>query len=217
MATITHNGVSVEWTGTWFSTVKSGSFPVDRDNISARELAELADRGLTHVYGSEAAAKPAALFKAGKINEAEKVAMVAAAKIAYRDAMYADTWGLGTRAPRAGVDRLSQTFWNDAAKRVRELMNDKDSAFVKATRVVEGVSTVVRDMWIDPADGTELDINEAVERYLENDSPDESDATRTKGDVRREVHTANAQRTIAEQDSKAKSRAETRRITGTRI
>lgn len=203
MASITVNGQSLEWTGMW--THRKSGFTVDRNLISARQILELADRGLTHVYGSEAAAKFNGMLKAGKATMAERDTIVGAERVTYRDAMYADNWATGTRAPRVVGDRLAQLFWMDAAKRTRELA---DANFPKGTE---------KDTWIDPADGVARDIQAWVDRYLENDDPDESDPTRTKGDARRAVHQANAEAAFAAEKARAEARMETRKITGTKI
>lgn len=204
MAIITVGDSTFDWSGVWTHT-KSG-FTVDRDLISAREIAELADRGLTHVYGSEAAAKWNSLNKAGKATEAEKPDITNAAREAYREAMYGDSWATGTRAARSGTDRLDILFWQDVFKRTREIANANFQT-----------PTGAKDSWIDPANGEAYDLKHWADRYLDNDDPDDSDPDKTKGAVRREIHMNNAALALADEQKRAQARLETRKITGTKI
>lgn len=209
--TITDGTTSMEWVGVWATKPRAGSneapFQVDKERLSVREVFILAERGLTHVYGSEAAAKWNQANKAGKAEIEDKARMKLEAQEEYREAMYADTWASGTRISRAAPeDRLTTLFKMEVNKEVKRLIN---AQLRKGEKDTEG-----NDTWLD-TEGNAFPLRDWVDNYLGNDDDDGNG--RKLGDVRREVHMAEATAKFAEEQRQAASRAETRKIIGTKI
>lgn len=189
-----------EFGGAWQH--KSG-FIVDRDRLSVREVAILADRGLTHVIGSEAAAKYNGLEKKGEAKPEDRDRIVNEAREEYREAMYNDAWATGTRVSRATpVDRITQLMNMDIAKTVKDLL--------------KGLQKQGKDMWLD-TEGNAFPLEDWIENYMSNDLPDENEPGKTKGQVRAERHRQVAEEAFAREQRNKAQQAETRRIVGTKI
>lgn len=202
--TISDGNTSMEWTGVW--THKKSGFQVDLSRMTVRQVLIAGERGLTHVYGSEAAAKANAEEKrlGRKLTTEEKDNIVTQAREEYRDAMYNDTWATGTRTSRAAPgDRLTVLFDREAARYTKEII---DRALTKAGK----------DMWLD-ADGNPFGLDDWVGKYLDNDDPDPDNEGMTIGQARRARHMEEAKRLLAEEQRRAVDRVETKKIIGTKI
>lgn len=196
------DGNTVEWTGLWVH--KKSGFSVDREKCNANQVALLADRAIGHMMSNESNSKYNALEKKGEATVADRDRIVGEAREEYRAALYDGSWGSGARISRAAPeDRVTQLFKIDVARRVREIVN--------ASLTKQG-----KDMWLD-GDGNAFGLDAWMDNYLGNDDPEPTDTTKTVGEYRRERHMAEAQAQYAEEVRKLAARAETRKITGTKI
>ena len=201
--TISDGKTTLEWNGMW-THARSG-FEVDREINTVRQVFILAERGLTHVYGSEAASKFNALKDKGKATPDMRDDIVGAARIEYREAMTNDTWASGTRVSRqTPQDRLQVLFRRDASTRTREMCNDN---LTKADK---------KGYWLDSS-GEAFDLDAWTDQYLANDDPDPQVPGKTIGQVRYDRHMEVARSQLAEEQRKAGEKVQTRKITGSKI
>jgi len=201
MITISDGTTSVEWTGVWVHA--KSQFQHDRDRNTPQQVVWLAEKGLTHIYGSEAAAKGnAAEAKAGKekraFTSADKEAVIAAAREAYREAMYEQKWTPGTRAASAGS--------GDPLKDLVEVV------LVERTRTAVGALQKIKkdgvEYWLD-GDNQPYPLETWVQVFRSDDRPSE-DADyegKTLGEEREAKAMLEAEARMAEKLRRAAQRA----------